>query len=100
MTRSAFFTSENQQFQNRAVVNVRDPLHRGDAVTFQQQPQNQLGFIDRKVHSVQRGVASIREYLAALGALVALTIPALTKLAAVDPAIVTGHCAISIDRKT
>ncbi len=62
-----------------------------NAVALQEQPQNHLGFLNGQVHAVKRLIAGVGEHLAALDALIALAIFPFTELAAVDPAIVTGH---------
>jgi len=72
-------------------VYLSEAHHARNAVAFEQESQNHLGFFDGQVHAVKRVVACVREHLAALGTLVALAVLALAKLPALGPAIVTGH---------
>ena len=76
-------------------VNVRQPDHARNAVTFQQELQDEFSFFNRQVHAVQGVIAGVREHLATLRALIALAIPPLPEAAAFSTAIVTGHCDFS-----
>jgi hypothetical protein len=69
-----------------------DALDRGDGVALKQELHNQLGLLDWQVHAVQGVIAGVREHLTALLALVALAVPAFTKLAAFGTAVVACHC--------
>jgi len=86
------FSSRNEAIR---VVNFCRALDAGNAIAFQQELENHLGFFDGQIHAVQRVVAGVREYLAALIALVALAVTALAKFSTFDTAIVAGHCEIS-----
>ena len=68
----ATFAREDQQFQNRAVVDAGHPLHAGDAVAFEKHFKNEFRFVYRQVHAVQRIVLKLQENLRALAALESL----------------------------
>ena len=87
----ALLASKKQELQNRGVVNIGCALDTRHAITFEEEPQNRFGLLDGQIHAVQRVITGIRENLAALLALVALAITALSKLSAFRPAIVAGH---------
>jgi hypothetical protein len=88
--------SENEQFQNRFLMNVCQTDHARNTVTFQQELQDEFGFVNRQVHTIQGVVAGIREHLPALRALVALAIPTLPKAATFGTAVVAGHADLDL----
>ena len=73
----------------------RSAFHARNGVAFEQGTENHFRLLDWQVLAVRRLVTGIREDLAALGALVALAVMALTEFAAFGPAIVAGRCEIS-----
>ncbi len=77
------------------MVDFRGTFNARNRVAFEQKTENHFCFLDWQVHPVQRLVTCIREYLAALGALVSLAVLALTELPAFCTAVVAGHCEIS-----
>ncbi len=88
----ALLTSEHQKLQNRGVVNFGGSFDAGHAVTFEQQPQNHLGFLHGQVHAVQVILARLQERLGALAALIALATLTVAALALTfDPAGMAGH---------
>ena len=82
----ALFTGQHEQLQNRRVVNFRQALNARHAVTFEQEPKNHFGFLDRQVHAVESTVAGVCENLVALRTLVALAAATLTEFPAFSPA--------------
>jgi len=87
----ALLTGEDQQLEDRRVMNFRDAFDTRNAVALKQEFQNHLRFLDWQVHTVKRVVPCIGEYLAALRALVTLTVLALPEFTAFGTAIVAGH---------
>jgi hypothetical protein len=78
----ALLTGLYEKLQNRFLVDIGQTNYARDAVAFEREFQDHLGFLDRQVHPVKRVVACIGEYLVALRALVALAVLALAKLSA------------------
>ena len=72
-------------------MDAGDAFDARNTIAFEQHREDGFRLLDGQIHAVQGVVTGIREYLAALGALEALTVSALTELPAVYPAIVTGH---------
>jgi hypothetical protein len=90
----ALLADLQQKFQDRSVMYFRSAFHARNGVAFEQETETISAFsIGRYMPS--RLVTGIREDLAALGALVALAVMALTEFAAFGPAIVAGRCEIS-----
>ena len=77
------------------MVDFRQALRAGNAVAFEQEPENRLSLLNGQVHAIKCVVTGVREHLAALGALVALAITALPELPAVGTAIVTRHFGVA-----
>ncbi len=76
----ALLARQHQQLENRSVMDVGNALHGRNAVAFEQELQNHFGLLDGQIHAVKRLIAGIREYLAALVALIALAVPRLPNL--------------------
>ncbi len=93
----ALLTSQHQEFQNRLLVNASQTDHARNAVSFEQELKDKFGLLDRQIHAIQGVVASVREYLPALGALVTLAIGAFTKLPAFGTATM-AECGLRLLR--
>src|SRR5579863_510383 len=96
----ALLASEDQEFQNRGVVNFSEALHTRNAVAFEQEFQNHFGLLDGQVHSVKRIVSRLREGLAALTALVSRKLVSrLSELAAFGSAVVARHLDLELSSR-
>jgi len=80
-----------QEFEDRSVMHFRCAFDARNGITFEQETENHFRLLDWQVHAVKGLVTGIREYLAALVALVALAGSAFTELTAFGTAIVAGH---------
>lgn len=88
----ALLASENQQLENRCVMNLGNALDGRNGITFEQEFEDHLGLLDRQVHAVQVIFPEFQEHLGALTALVALVTLAVTSVAfTINAAIVAGH---------
>jgi hypothetical protein len=92
----AFLSCKNEQLQDRLLMYFREPYDAGDTVALKQELENHLGFLDGQVHAVKRGVAGIREHLAALRALIALTRTAFTELPAIGTTGMACHSGLEL----
>jgi hypothetical protein len=72
----ALLAGDHQELQNRGVVNIGKPFHARNAVAFQEEPQDHLGFLNGQIHAVQVVLTRLRENLAALGASAVTSKPA------------------------
>lgn len=73
-------------------MNFVDALDRGNAITFKQQLDNQLGLFDGQIHAVKNVRVRLRKRARALLAAKPLkTIPMLPKAGALNPATMAGH---------
>ncbi|HTX16478.1 MAG TPA: hypothetical protein VMD77_14355 [Candidatus Baltobacteraceae bacterium] len=92
-----FFAYQNEQRQNRGVVNSRDALDRADRTALDQQFDNSNCPVQWRVHRAERSSAFLCESLAALAAAEALkSVPVLPKLFAFGTAIVASHVSFSL----
>ncbi len=70
----------------------RGAFYTRNGVAFEQETEYYFRPLNGQVHAVPGLVTGVREYLAALGALVAPAGAALTEFSAFCSAIVAGHC--------
>jgi hypothetical protein len=88
----ALLGNENQELQNRGVVNPSHALDSVDGASLHQEFENLLGFVERSVHALQGLLSGFLERLAALATLIPLIALAVLPFAfTFDPAIVARH---------
>lgn len=89
---------EHQKLEDRGVMNFRQSLDTRNAVHFEQQLENHLGFLDGQVHAVQRLLLRLQERLGTLAALIPLITLAVASVAfAFGSAIVASHCGSPVE---
>jgi hypothetical protein len=85
-------TGQDQELQDRGVVDAGNALDGGNAIAFEHERENHLGFLYGQVHAVQRVRARLGECLRTLAAAKALEpVAMLTEALAFGAAIVAGH---------
>src|SRR5487761_275984 len=88
----ALLANQNEQRQNRGVMQASDALHAGDGASFNKKLYRVTSPFEGRVHVAERGGVIFGESLAALLAAIALkSVSVFTKCLAAGIAVVTGH---------
>ena len=100
--RFALLAGNDQELDDRFAVQATQALRTPDAVTFNQESKCELAaLLFKVVFHPERLCVRFGKCLTAVVATVALqSIAMLSRLLAIDPAIVARHCAISLDRSS
>jgi len=89
----AALARENQQFENRSVVDAGGCLDGRNAHSVHKHLENRFSLVYGQVHAVQRLLLGRKERLRALAAReLPVTLTVASVAFAFDPAVVAGHC--------
>jgi hypothetical protein len=97
MTRSHFLASKNQEFKNSGVMYASDALDAGHAISFEQETENSLSFVNGRVHPVQQIGVRLSECFRALTTAEPLkSVAMFSEALAFGTAIVAGHADLDL----